>query len=296
MIQQTQEFPVIWIQGSGCSGCSVSTLNALSPSIFNTLIDEIVPGSHISLVFHSTLMAGAGEPAITAMTRAEKEHKSGYILVIEGSLSVGENGAFAVVGETEGRHLIMTDLVARLASQALTVICLGSCSSFGGIPGGEPNPTGIISTEAFLESQGIQTSLINVPGCPPHPDWFLGTVADLIIHGPPETQELDELKRPKSFFGKLIHEQCQRRAYFDAGKFAGKLGEEGCLLKLGCKGPYTYGDCPIRQWNSGVNWCIDCGAPCIGCCEPEFPDKFSPIYEKITQDRIIQFQVGGGPR
>lgn len=296
MIQQTQEFPVIWIQGSGCSGCSVSILNALSPSIFNTLIDEIVPGSHISFVFHSTLMAGAGEPAIAAMTRAEKEHKSGYILVIEGSLSVGENGAFAVVGETEGRHLIMTDLVARLASQALAVICLGSCSSFGGIPGGEPNPTGIISTEAFLESQGIQTSLINVPGCPPHPDWFLGTVADLIIHGPPETQELDELKRPKSFFGKLIHEHCQRRAYFDAGKFAGKLGEEGCLLKLGCKGPYTYGDCPIRQWNSGVNWCIDCGAPCIGCCEPEFPDKFSPIYEKITQDRIVQFQVGGGPR
>ena len=296
MIQQTQEFPVIWIQGSGCSGCSVSILNALSPSIFNTLIDEIVPGSHISFVFHSTLMAGAGEPAIAAMTRAEKEHKSGYILVIEGSLSVGENGAFAVVGETEGRHLIMTDLVARLASQALAVICLGSCSSFGGIPGGEPNPTGIISTEAFLESQGIQTSLINIPGCPPHPDWFLGTVADLIIHGPPETQELDELKRPKSFFGKLIHEHCQRRAYFDAGKFAGKLGEEGCLLKLGCKGPYTYGDCPIRQWNSGVNWCIDCGAPCIGCCEPEFPDKFSPIYEKITQDRIVQFQVGGGPR
>jgi len=296
MIQQTQEFPVIWIQGSGCSGCSVSILNALSPSIFNTLIDEIVPGSHISFVFHSTLMAGAGEPAIAAMTRAEKEHKSGYILVIEGSLSVGENGAFAVVGETEGRHLIMTDLVARLASQALAVICLGSCSSFGGIPGGEPNPTGIISTEAFLESQGIQTSLINIPGCPPHPDWFLGTVADLIIHGPPETQELDELKRPKSFFGKLIHEQCQRRAYFDAGKFAGKLGEEGCLLKLGCKGPYTYGDCPIRQWNSGVNWCIDCGAPCIGCCEPEFPDKFSPIYEKITQDRIEQFQVGGGSK
>ena len=296
MIQQTQEFPVIWIQGSGCSGCSVSILNALSPSIFNTLIDEIVPGSHISFVFHSTLMAGAGEPAIAAMTRAEKEHKSGYILVIEGSLSVGENGAFAVVGETEGRHLIMTDLVARLASQALAVICLGSCSSFGGIPGGEPNPTGIISTEAFLESQGIQTSLINIPGCPPHPDWFLGTVADLIIHGPPETQELDELKRPKSFFGKLIHEQCQRRAYFDAGKFAGKLGEEGCLLKLGCKGPYTYGDCPIRQWNSGVNWCVESGAPCIGCCEPEFPDKFSPIYEKITQDRIEQFQVGGGSK
>lgn len=296
MFHQTKEFPVVWIQGSGCSGCSISVLNALSPSITNTLIDEIVPGNHINLLFHSTLMAGAGEPSIAMISRAEKEHESRYFLVIEGSLSIGEKGIFAMVGESNGQHLSMAGMTAKLASRALAVIALGSCSSFGGIPRCKPNPTGITSIAAFLESQRINTPLINIPGCPPHPDWFLGTLAELIVHGLPGPQELDELKRPKLFFSDLIHEHCQRRAEFDAGKFAEKFGEEGCLFKLGCKGPYTYGDCPTRKWNSGVNWCVENGAPCIGCIEPEFPDKFSPMYEKITQDRIKFFQIGGGAR
>ncbi|MBA7663103.1 Periplasmic [NiFeSe] hydrogenase small subunit [subsurface metagenome] len=294
MAHKTKELPVIWIQGSGCSGCSVSVLNALSPSITNALIDEIVPGSHISLLFHPTLMAGSGEPAISAITATEKEHKEGYILVIEGAVATGNNGAFAGVGEYEGKHLTMAELTSELASKCLALIALGSCACFGGIPGGEPNPTGILGIQEFLESKSIKKPLINIPGCPSHPDWFLGTVAHVILNGLPGPQDLDDLNRPKLFFGKLIHENCQRRAYFDAGKFAERFGDEGCLYKLGCKGPYTYADCPIRKWNSGVNWCVDNGSPCIGCCEPEFPDKFSPMYEKITQERIEQFSIREG--
>jgi len=29
----TKEYPVIWLQGAGCTGCSVSVLNAVSPKI-----------------------------------------------------------------------------------------------------------------------------------------------------------------------------------------------------------------------------------------------------------------------
>ncbi|HID85768.1 MAG TPA: hypothetical protein EYP55_00110, partial [Anaerolineae bacterium] len=65
-------------------------------------------------------------------------------------------------------------------------------------------------------------------------------------------------------------------------KFAQKFGDEGCLYELGCKGPVTYADCPLRLWNNGTNWCIGNGAPCMGCVESGFPDVVSPLYKKIT--------------
>ena len=51
----------------------------------------------------------------------------------------------------------------------------------------------------------------------------------------------------------------------------------GPNLELGCKGPFTNADCPRRSWNSGVNWCIGSGGPCIGCTEPDFPDGYCPF-------------------
>ena len=103
-----------------------------------------------------------------------------------------------------------------------------------------------------------------------------------MLKGLPGADELDDLGRPLAFYGQLIHENCPRRASFDEGKFAKKAGDEGCLYELGCKGPITYGDCPTRLWNSGVNWCVGSGAPCAGCTQPEFPDGVAPLYEKLT--------------
>jgi len=108
----------------------------------------------------------------------------------------------------------------------------------------------------------------------------------ILTRGLPSAHELDEDGRPLAFFGKLIHENCPRRACFDEGKFALKPGDAGCLLRLGCKGPITYADCPSRLWNSRTNWCIGSGAPCIGCVEPGFPDGVSPLYEAISEERI----------
>jgi len=103
----------------------------------------------------------------------------------------------------------------------------------------------------------------------------------VLLFGLPKPRELDELKRPKVFYGNLIHENCPRRAYFDEGKFAKRFGEPGCLNELGCKGPVTHADCPIRLWNHGTSWCIGAGSPCIGCCEPGFPDLVAPFYKKL---------------
>ncbi len=282
---ETKKYPVIWLQGAGCTGCSVSVLNAVSPRIQNLLLDEVVPGHQLSLMFHATIMAGQGEPVIEVLKDTEKNRRGGYILVVEGAIPTAQRGLYGSIGQRQGKHLTIQQSVEELGQNALLTIALGTCSAFGGIPAAEPNPTGCKSVKEIFQQRQIATPVVNVPGCPPHPDWFVGTVSVILFSGA-EALELDELFRPRLFYGQLIHENCPRRADFDKGKFAEKPGDAGCLYKAGCKGHYTYADCPLRQWNSGVNWCIKAGSPCLGCVEPGFPDDTSPMYERITFEDV----------
>jgi hydrogenase small subunit len=277
-----KELPVIYLQTAACSGCAVSLLNAASPTIKNVLIDQLAPGVHINLKFHPVIMAAAGELAIEVMEDTAKRQKGEYVLVVDGAVSMDTSAVYGAVGERNGQPVTMLQRVTELARDALAVIAIGTCASFGGIPAAPPNPTGCTSVQKALAAQGISKPLINIPGCPPHPDWFVGTVASVILGGLPKPNDLDDFLRPKAFYGKLIHENCPRRAYFDEGKFAKKFGEDGCLYELGCKGPITYADCPLRRWNSGTNWVIGAGAPCNGCTQPEFLDPAMPFYEKLV--------------
>ncbi|MCX7912236.1 MAG: hydrogenase small subunit [Dehalococcoidales bacterium] len=276
-----KEIPVIYFQAATCSGCAVTMLNTASPTIKNVLIDPLVPGVHINLRFHPVIMAASGEMAIELMEDTVARKKGEYVLVVDGAISTADGGVYAVVGERGGSPVTTLQRVGELARDAMAVIAMGTCASFGGISAAPPNLTGCVPVKAALEQKGINKPLINIPGCPPHPDWFFGTVASIILHGLPKPEDLDEHLRPKAYYGKLIHENCPRRAYFDEGKFARKFGEDGCLYELGCKGPITYADCPLRRWNSGTNWVIGAGAPCNGCTQPEFPHGMAPFYEKL---------------
>jgi hypothetical protein len=51
---------------------------------------------------------------------------------------------------------------------------------------------------------------------------------------------------------------------------------------MGCKGPVTFQNCPVVRWNSGTNWPIGCGHPCIGCAEPDFWDRMTPFYMHLS--------------
>ena len=269
------EIPVIWIQGGGCTGCSTSVLNSLSPKIQDVLVNQVVPGKHVSLRFHPTVMAASGELAMKSLEDTAK-NKGGYVLVVEGAISTKDNGVYCEIGEIEGHGVTALDALTTLGADAMAVIALGSCTSFGGIPAAAPNATGCKGVQAVLTERGIKTPVINLPGCPAHPDWFVGTVASVLIGGLGSV-EVDDIGRPTAFYDKLIHDNCPRRGYFDAGQFAKKYSEPYCLFELGCKGPVTHADCPIRLWNSGTNWCVGSNSPCIGCCEPGFPDSVSPL-------------------
>jgi len=278
---RTNEHSIIWLQGATCTGCAVSVLNSVAPNARNLLVDEVIPGHHLNLCFLPTVMAGAGDVAMGALNDTYTNKKGEYLLVVEGSVPTADGGVYCSVGEDGDTPIAFVDLVEKVAKDALAVICLGTCASYGGIFGAKPNPTGCIGVGKFFEQRGIGTPHVNVPGCPPHPDWFVTTVATLLLGGIPAADHVDDDGRLLSIYGQLVHENCQRRAYFDEGKFAKHFGDEGCLYELGCKGPVTYADCPIRLWNNGTNWCVGSGGPCAGCTQPEFPDLVSPLYKKL---------------
>ncbi|HUT58301.1 MAG TPA: hydrogenase small subunit [Phycisphaerae bacterium] len=287
---ETVEIPVVWLQGAGCSGCVVSLLNSLSPSIHTVLLRELTPGKHVNLRFVLTAMAGQGQQVIDVLEGTAKAKPGGYILVMEGSVQLA-HPMFATLGEQGRSEVPISKRAADLARSAMAVVAMGTCAAYGGIPAGEPNPTGAVGIGELLAREGIDTPVINIPGCPPHPDWLVGSLAAVMRYGL-DAVEVDEIGRPKIFYGSLVHESCPRRADFDAGKFARNFGEPGCLYELGCKGPVTYADCPTRMWNSGTNWCVGAGSPCHGCVEPDFPDRLSPLYEKIDEERLNRFRVG----
>lgn len=279
-----QETPVVWLAAGACSGCSVSLLNALSPRIQDVLLDQVLPGHHINLAFHPTVMAASGDLAMQAMYDTEEKP---FILVVEGSVMVADHGRMCEVGEKNGHGITGIEHVERLGKKAKAVIAIGSCAAYGGVPKANMNPSGAKGVLDFFKEKGITTPTINLPGCATHPDWFVATVASVLLGGP-ESIKLDEHGRPEMFYKKLIHDHCPLRGQFDKGVFAQKFGDAGCLYKLGCKGPVAHANCPEKKFNSGVNWCIDNGHPCIGCVEPAFP------YEQ-TMWGIVPIADGAPP-
>lgn len=247
---------VIWLHFQECTGCTESLLRAEHPTLEKLILDII------SLDYHETLMAAAGHQAEAARLAAMAANKGNYLLVVEGAIPAKQNGIYCKVG---GKTAI--ELVEECAKDAAAVIAIGSCASWGGMPSTGPNPTGATSVAEILG-----TPVLNIPGCPPNPYNFLTTVVHYLVLG--KLPELDSKGRPTFAYGRLIHENCERRAHFDAGRFALEFGDEGhrkgwCLYKLGCKGPETYANCPsILFGDAGTGtWPVGCGHPCIGCTE-----------------------------
>lgn len=274
-----QETPIIWLAAGACSGCSVSLLNTLAPRIQDVLLDQVVPGHHTELAFHSTVMAASGDLAMKAMYDTEERP---FLLVVEGSITTADKGRHTEVGEKDGHGITGLEHVVRLGKKAKAVIAIGTCAAYGGIPAANMNPTGSKGVMEVFKEHGITTPTINLPGCPPHPDWFIGTVAALLLGGP-EAVKVDKDGRPVMFFSKLIHDNCPLRGQFDKGAFAQKFGDAGCLYKLGCKGPVTRANCPEKKFNSGTNFCLDNGDPCQGCVEPAFPFE-ATMYGTVPID------------
>lgn len=274
--------PVLWIQGSGCTGCSVSLLNSTEPRIADVLLKII------SLEYHPTVMAWEGEPAMEHMYKIAEKFKGKYFVVVEGAIPVAADGKYCVIGEAHHKEITMVQAMKDLAPGAAAVLAIGTCATYGGIPAAEGNLTEAKSVRDFFADAGIKTPVVNIAGCPPHPDWIVGTIAVALDaigkHGLEKglgevVKLLDEEGRPTPFFGENIHENCPYLDKFDEEKFSEVFTDKAnCRYDIGCKGPDTMADCYKRKWNNGINWCVE-NAVCIGCTEPDFPDGKSPFYE-----------------
>jgi hydrogenase small subunit len=332
--------PILWLNAATCSGCSTSLLN----SVYYATIQEILlSGAQyetLSIEYHPTVMAAEGDAAV-----ANANAMAAYILVVEGSVQVGtpysSNGSTSLsgvagdychVGALSGgpRLMNVVDTLAK-SPKCVAVLTVGTCAAYGGIPAGDPNPTqakGVLdyfdwkypgltyptSGDNFYSTtyRGVRGKTINIPGCPPNPNWIIGTIAYIMAHLdlsnpfgniaaalPP----VDALLRPRMYYGERICNTCNRftgtatdtLTYVGlAGNFINNnkpddIGAPGakrtyCLKYIGCKGSRTKSDCSLRKWQSpaygttGINWCVGAGAPCQGCTQDGFPDRMSPFH------------------
>ena len=273
--------PVVWIELQDCARNSEALLRSSAPTVDDLLFDVL------SLEYHETLQACAGFDADKQLEEAVEHFKGKYLLFVEGAIPMAMNGQYGTIGasgETFHDHLV------RMSKDAAAVVAVGTCATFGGVPAAAPNPTGAVGVMDIVKGKPI----INIPACPANPANMVGVVLHYVLTG--QVPELDSLLRPKFAFGYRIHDNCERRAHFDAGEFVEEWGDEGaknnwCLYKVGCKGPMTFNNCSIIRYNEGTNWPVGVGRGCIGCSEPDFWDKYA--YERPMANAKIKAPTGG---
>jgi hydrogenase small subunit len=270
-IEKTPKPILVWLEFQDCAGNTESFLRASRPTAAEIVLDTL------SVDYHETIMAAAGQQAEELLARTVKEKAGAYLAVVEGSIPTGANGAYCTIG---GRSALQ--IAREVCGKAAATIAMGTCATFGGLPAAAPNPTGALGVADAVP--GVK-NLINLSACPANVENLTALVVYYLTfkRWPP----LDSWRRPLFAYGKSIHDNCERRAHFDAGQYVEDWGDEAhrtgyCLYKMGCKGPVTFQNCPNVRWNGGTNWPIGCGHPCIGCSEPDFWDKMTPFYRHLA--------------
>lgn len=268
-LEKKERPSVVWIHLSECTGDSESVLRASKPTIGQLVLDII------SLDYHETIMAPSGHLAEKSLHDTIKNKKGKYIAVYEGAVPMKDGGVYCCVA---GKSAI--EIVKEVAAGAMANISVGNCACFGGVAAASPNPTGSVGIQEVIGG-----GVVNIAGCPMNCENFTATVVHLLTFG--SLPQLDSLGRPLFAFGKLIHNNCERRPHFDAGQFVRKWGDEGhrqgwCLYEVGCKGPMAYQNCPTVKWNGGTSWPVQAGHPCIACATPANWDAAYPFYKRMA--------------
>jgi hydrogenase small subunit len=268
-VEGAPRIPVIWLEFQDCAGNSESFLRSARPTTADILLDVI------SLDYHETIMAAAGDAAEASRKATMDAYPNGYILVVEGSIPLNDDGVYCTVG---GRTF--ESMVREAGENALATIAVGSCAFDGGLPMAGGGPTGAVGVRDLLPGKTV----INLPGCPMNVQNLTATIVHYLTFK--EFPATDALGRPLFAYGQLIHDQCERRAHYESGEYVLAWGDEGarkgwCLYKMGCKGPETYANCPTARFNDSTSWPVKAGHGCVGCTMPNFWDQMSPFYQRL---------------
>jgi Ni,Fe-hydrogenase I small subunit len=253
----------------------MSLLNAESPDLYSTLRHN-----HIELLWHPSLSEACDNEFIQLLQSIESGERRLDALCLEGSVMMGPNGSgrFHLLS---GSNRPMFDVIQNLAQHARYTLAIGSCAAFGGITMTDPNPAeacglqydgqtiGGLLGKDWISSAGLP--VINVAGCPTHPNWVVETLIEL-SQGELDLAQLDSLKRPRSYTNHLVHHGCPRNEFYEYKASASQPSQQGCLMEhLGCLGTQARADCNTRLWN-GEGSCLRGGYACINCTAPEFEE------------------------
>lgn len=310
-----------------------------SVTIADVLID------FIDLKYHETIMGMGGDLAAKYLLNEYNDDGTGFVLVVEGAVQPNDQGGYwgedghvpwCSIGATDnGSHeLAFDEVVETLAGRAncLATIAIGQCATYGGYPGcvgsglvkqsdsDSMSQTGALGVYDFLLNKvGDPTAagkVVNVPGCPVNPWWFVLTVVlflhDLATTGGGALIGTDGSGRLSNVYSHQLHGRyCPWYANYAQRDFAAFPGDDGCMKEIGCKGLYTMSTCGIHGWNGmqGTNAkltlesgtpaaglspneafcgstpagektsgnCLKAGSPCKGCTEKGYPDRFVPF-------------------
>lgn len=273
--------PAIWMNGGACTGCSESVAQAADPNVADIVLD-LLNMEHMETVMYAT-----GHNAHSAMLDAADKYEGQFIMVYEGAVMEGWDGNALRIG---GRSAL--EDLNELAPKAAAIVAVGSCAVDGGWVKAAPNPANATGVGPYLKKKGINTPVINLPGCPLNPEHLVAVVVDVLLLGTLADgsilNKLDGYGRPKYIYSQTIHDNCPRRGHFENGEFVYEFGsvEEAkgyCLYPVGCKGPQTYSDCPITRWNDSQSWCVQSGSPCIGCQGFNWVDDNAPFLGRFRR-------------
>jgi hydrogenase small subunit len=267
-LTQKKKPALVWLEFQDCAGNTESMLRSAHPTVEDLVLEAF------SWEYHETIMAAYGKAASSALERVVREEKGKYIVVVEGAIPTADGGVHCTIG---GRTAL--DLAQEVCKDAAAVIAVGACAWDGGLV--RSGPTGALGLQGAVS--GLH-NVVNLPGCPHNSANMAAVLVHYLTFG--EMPALDPLNRPLFAYGDLIHDQCERRAHYDAGRFVEAWDDEGarkgwCLYKMGCKGPEANFNCPTVQWNGGTSWPVKAGHGCIACASPRFWETKSPFYERL---------------
>jgi Ni,Fe-hydrogenase I small subunit len=253
----------------------MSVLNAEAPDFYSSL-----KHNGINLMWHPSLSEASGDEFFKLLEKLESGEVQLDALCLEGSVMTGPQGSgrFHLLAGTKRP---MFDVLSTLAQKARYTVAIGSCAAFGGITMADPNP----GEARGLQYDGEQTGgllgenwrspasmpVINIAGCPTHPNWVIETLIQL-ARGELSEKSLDSFRRPRSYTNHLVHHGCPRNEFYEYKASAEQPSDQGCMMEhMGCLGTQARADCNTRLWN-GEGSCLRGGYACINCTAPEFEE------------------------